>query len=406
MIYDAIIIGAGPAGLSAARQLRHTKTLVLEKMDQPGKKLLISGAGQCNLTHGGPMAAYKDHYGSRWRFVKDALMAYTNEAYMRDLAKEGLTFVTMDNGKVFPKSLDSQDVVQAMLNGIKPLKVYCKQGVVNISKSDYWQVQTDKATYQSHHLIVACGGHSYPKTGSTGDSYQWLKPLGLEGVALKYGLSPVYIKDFPWSALQGLSFKNVNLDLYQGKKKGTYAGDLLITHFGLSGPLIINNSRYFSPGDEIRINFLPAYQAESLDQVLLKLIESSPKKLVVSLLQELALPNRLLPYLCQKAGIDKETRASDLAKKARKALVKEIVSASFEIDKVGKSHIAMVTTGGLATHEVNKKTFEVRQHPGLYFVGECLDVDGDTGGYNIQFAVSSGYLAGQDVLKNLDKARN
>lgn len=398
MIYNTIIIGAGPAGLSAAMALKETNSVVLEKTDGPGKKILISGSGQCNLTHGGPMSEYKEHYGDKWAFVKHALMSYTNKDYLKNMSRYGVDCVETEHGKVFPSTYLSQDVLSAMLEMIKPLKIYCNQQVLKIEKGEVWLVHTEGKVYKAENVIVATGGKSYPKTGSTGDGYTLAKALKLDMTPMAYALAPIYINDFAWSSLQGLSFKDIDVSLYRQKKLNTFTGDLLITHFGLSGPVIINNSREFSEGDELRINFTEDKSPESLDSRLLKAIEKEPKKHIKTLLQNQFLPQRLVPIILQTLNIEGDTKGAELNKKSRKALVNKMISCSFKIDKVGKSHIAMATAGGISLTNLNKKTFEVKSMPGLFFIGECIDVDGDTGGYNIQFAVSSGQMAGKSIV--------
>lgn len=401
MKYDAIIIGAGPAGLAAGAALKETQTLILEKTDGPGKKLLLSGAGQCNVTHSGPMSAYKTSYGDKWSFVRPALMAYTNEDFIGDLARQGLACEANDQGKVFPVTYKSQDVLEAMLAMVRPLKVYTNQEVVTIEEKDHWYVHTKDQVYQADHVIVATGGMTYPKTGSTGDGYRLAKGLKLDLVPMRFALAPVYVKAFTWAGLQGISFKDITVDLYRQKKVKSYVGDLLLTHFGLSGPVIINNSRDFLSGDELRVNFTSYKRPEALEEALLDWIKQEPKKQVKTLLTSHFIQQKVGTMILKDLAIDENLKAADLSKKHRKALVQAMTAWPFEIDKVGKSHIAMATAGGVSLSNLDKKTHGVKGHPGLYFVGECLDVDGDTGGYNIQYAVASGLMAGRSIKKNI-----
>lgn len=404
MIYDVIIIGGGPGGLAAAMALKTTNTLILEKSDQPGKKLLISGAGQCNLTHGGLVTDFKKSYGDQWSFVKFALRAYSNQDFMNTLKNQGLELIERPDGKVFPKSLDSRDVLSTFMQLIAPIKIKCNEEVIDLKKEDLWYVQTKNHLYKSSYVIVATGGMTYPKTGSTGDGYKFAKTLNLDLKPMAYGLCPVYIKNFQLKDLQGLSFEGVSVDHYREKKIKTYKGDLLVTHFGLSGPVIINNSRDFKKGDILKVKFSNFDTKEALEQALLKAIEKEPKKQVKTLLQMYFLPQRLAALLVKVLGLEENLKGAELNKFDRKKLIQSMMAYAFEIECVGKSHIAMVTTGGVKTSNLDKKSYLVKSDPSIGFVGECVDVDGDTGGYNIQFAVSSGYLCGKEIFNSINGA--
>ena len=402
MIYDVIIIGAGPGGLAAAMALKTTNTLILEKSDQPGKKLLISGAGQCNLTHGGLITDFKNAYGDKWSFVKFALRAYSNEDFMNTLKNQGLKLMETPQGKVFPKSLDSRDVLDTFMQLIAPIKIKCHEEVLDLKKDECWYVQTKKHLYKSTYVIVATGGMTYPKTGSTGDGYKFAKALNLDLKPMAYGLCPVYIKNYQLKALQGLSFEDISVELYREKKIKAYKGDLLLTHFGLSGPVIINNSRDFQNRDILKVNFSSYDTKDDLEKALLKAIEKEPKKQVKTLLQMYFLPQRLATLLVKVLGFEDNLKGAELNKVDRKKLIQSMIAYAFEIECVGKSHVAMVTTGGVKTSNLDKKSYLVKSDPSLGFVGECVDVDGDTGGYNIQFAVSSGYLCGKEIFKSIN----
>lgn len=398
MIWDVIIVGAGPAGLSAGAELKDKKVLILEKMPEVGKKLLLSGAGQCNLTHGGEISEYKECYGPHWRFIRPALTGYSNVDFIEDLQKVGLTVRTLENGKVFPTSMKASDVVQALLRRVQHCKIQTGADVKSIEKQAHWEVKTDTAFYHSKYLIIATGGMTYTNTGSTGDGYDFARSLGIEIVTPRFGLAPVYIKDFHMSSLMGLSFENLTIEHYRQKKIGSYTGDLLLTHFGLSGPVILNHSRYMRRGDTIKVAFLQM-ESHVLDQWLIQAMAKEGKKQIKTILRALPLQERLLSQLLSSIGIESTMKGSELSKEMRKQVVKALTASSFEVAQVGKSHIAMVTTGGISKNALNKKTYASKEDETLHFVGECVDVDGDTGGYNIQFAVSSGTMAGRHIME-------
>lgn len=397
-MWDVIIVGGGPAGLGAAMTFNNEKVLLLEKMPNLGSKLLISGAGQCNVTHGGKMLNYGDHYGQHWRFARQALMAYTNEDLVKSLSSKGLECVELDNGKVFPKSLKAEDVLKAFVGLCPQTKIQTRAEVLNIEYDGHWLVTTDRETYKSRSVIIATGGMTYPKTGSTGDAYKFAKKLGVPVVNPHFGLAPLYIENYEMADLMGLSFSNIEISVFRQKRVGTYTGDLLLTHFGLSGPVILNNARDMVKGDEIHVNFI-GMSSDEIEEHLLTSAKDHPKRSVRKCLENLKVPGRFLDKIVHDLNLNHNI--SELKKQDRKALMKALTDHTFKIAQVGKAHIAMVTCGGIDTKAISKKTYGVKTNKTLCFVGECVDVDGDTGGYNIQFAVSSGVAAARGLMEVL-----
>lgn len=400
MVWDAIIIGSGPAGLAAAVFLKGYKVLLLEKEEVLSKKLKLTGGGQCNLTHVGEIDHFKDKYDKKWRFISHAMMTYRNEDMMKYFRRHDCPLVIMDSGKVFPESLKANDVVDVLLKDTDAA-INKGEAVLDIVHDDIFQVKTGKGNYQTKNVIVATGGNTYPKTGSTGDGIKFAKSLDIKTKAYEYALSPIYVKHHILSDLMGLSFESVSLDHYRGKKIASYKGDLLITHFGYSGPAIINASRWMAKEDKLIINFT-SYEPQDFENLLLEDMKQFTKKTIKTILSKFV-QNRLAEKALSHLAIDEKITASEFNKKDRKALVKLLTMFEVTIDSVGKSHIAMVSRGGILTSELNKKTFESKKHKGLYFVGECVDVDGDTGGYNIQYAFSSSYVACQEIKESLNE---
>ncbi len=396
MIWDVIIIGSGPAGLAAATAIKGKDVLLLEKEKGMSNKLRLSGAGQCNITHGGSINDFKDNYGSAWRFVRTALMSYTNTDMENEFKKYGLPLVTREDLKVFPHTLKSDDVIECLIQVIKDngVKINTDEEVISIDKDDLFTIKTSKQVYQSKKVIVATGGIGYPKTGSTGIAVNYAKHLGIEFKPYKYALSPIYLNNHILKDLMGLSFSDINIEHFRQKKIQTLKGDLLITHFGFSGPVILNASRNFCSGDKLIINFTNQTKAD-FEKLLLSDISKHPKKLIRSILVDL--PQRFVDETLKNLKLS-EVKCCDLKKEDRKKLISSLSAYEIIIDQVGKSHIAMVSSGGILTTQLNKKTYESKLE-GLYFIGECVDVDGDTGGYNIQYAFSSGKAAAKHIME-------
>ena len=259
--YDIIIIGAGPAGLFAAINCDETKNiLILEKNESPGKKLLMSGSGKCNITNSGNIEDFFVHYGDNGRFLQTALMEFTNSDLIEFLAKRGLEVFTDDNGKVFPVSENAGDVLAILLNECrkKNIKISTNAAVLNIEKNDdKFKILSKNNEYTCKKLIIATGGKSYPLSGSTGDGYNFANQLGHTIIPPKPALTPVYIKDYKLSFLSGVSLINKEINLYRNNKKlKSHRGDIGFTHTGLSGPGILDFSRFIEPEDLLRINLI------------------------------------------------------------------------------------------------------------------------------------------------------
>jgi predicted Rossmann fold flavoprotein len=407
MIYDTIIIGAGPAGLFAAAHCKNQSVLLLEKKERAGRKLLIAGSGRCNLTHKCDIRDFFAHYGNNSRFLKTALLGFTNDQLLSFFEDRQLKTYTDKNNKVFPDSDKSTDVLQILLDACVANGVILRSGqeVSEVEhKEDCFIIKTDNQEYFGRNLIITTGGLSYPKTGSTGDGYIFARQLGHSINRPKPSLTPAFINNFSMSELSGVTLPNVTIYLYrENKKVNEHKGDIVITHKGLSGPGILDFSRYFDKGDQLKINFTRINQ-EVFRAEFMNTAEKEGKILLKTFLKKYDIPNSLIEFLLTSLGIDLSHNMASINKQQRNQIILAFCEHSFPISHVGGYEMAMVTTGGISLAEVSSKTMESKIVPGLYFAGEVLDIDGDTGGYNLQAAFSTGYLAAQSINSRMDRA--
>ena len=403
---EVLIIGAGPAGLFTAIHCLNRKVIVLEKNAMPGKKLLISGTGRCNLTHDCKLSDFSDHYGENHRFLKTALHSFTNTDLVRFFNDHGLETVVDKNGKVFPASQKALDVLQVLTEtcSAKKVNVAYNQHVKSVLRTETgFEVKTNSVGFSCKFLVITTGGMSYPATGSTGDGYHLAKQLGHSIVPPKPSLSPVFIRDYNMASISGVSVPNKTIYLYRGEKKiAEHSGDIGFTHKGLSGPGILDFSRHILSGDTLKVNFIDM-KADDFRNELINASAITGKTAIQTYLKNFDLPRSLVLLIFESINIQPEMRLGDISRLQRNNLVKAFSEYPFIIEKVGGFNMAMVTAGGISLDEVNTKTMESKLVPGLYFAGEVLDIDGDTGGYNLQAAFSTGYLAGK-VMSELDKA--
>ncbi len=406
--YDVIVIGAGPAGLFTAINCgkKDTKVLVLEKNQFAGKKLLLSGAGQCNITHQGNMKDFLCHYGENYRFLKHSLFNFTNEDLLRFFKKRGLNFVINDNGKIFPETLKASDVLNILIKECnnKNIKVKYDSNVEDVTYNEqesFFSIKLKSKEYKSRFLVITTGGKSYQATGSTGDGYKFAANLGHNVKNPLPTLTPIHVEEYAFRDLSGISFQNVPISLWRNNKKiKETKGDVLLTHNNISGPGILNFSRYILPGDTIKINFVGEENIHEFRKKFIHRITSNGNLMIKTLLRDYTIPKRFINYLLDVAEIKEDTTGAHLNKKKRNKLIEMLVNFPMVVERLGGFHIAMATKGGVFTKEVNPKTMESRKIKGLYFAGEVLDIDGDTGGYNIQAAFSTGYIAGCSIVND------
>ncbi len=401
--YDTIIIGAGPAGLFCALQAAapDRQVIILEKKPACGRKLLITGSGQCNLTHGGDIREFLARYGDHGAFLRPTLFGFTNRDLIAFFESRGLDLETDANDKVFPATRRAADVLDLLLRECaeQNVAIRCGEPVLAVERRDEgFLVATDANSYAAPNVVIATGGASYPATGSTGDGYRLAAALGHTVTPVRPALAPVVVEDYPFPHLAGISFEGVTVSLFRdGRKIREITGDLLFTHAGLSGPAVLHLSRHVAAGDVLKVSFLPGMTREALEKDLLAKFAAHGTRQVKTILAGYPIPERFVLALLETAGIPADLAAAHLTKAARAALLDRLTAFPFEVKAVAGFREAMVTAGGVALDEVNKKTVASKQVPGLYFIGEVLDIDGDTGGYNLQAAFSTAFAAARAI---------
>ncbi|MGE5341375.1 MAG: NAD(P)/FAD-dependent oxidoreductase [Candidatus Omnitrophota bacterium] len=400
--FDIIIIGAGPAGLLTASHLpREKQILLLEKNDSPGRKLLISGSGRCNFTHIGNTDDFFSHYGDNPRFLKTALNTFSNTDAIAFFRKRGLPTTVDKNGKVFPQSDRSRDILDVLIRECqsKGVVIRCNHAVLDLEiiETDAYRfrVKTSRGDFACRKLVIATGGKSYPSTGSTGDGYRFAEKLGHTVTRLKPALTPVFVKNYPFAEISGTSLPHRTVSLYRKNKKiNAHTGDIGFTHNGLSGPGILDFSRYIETNDTLKIDFIHRRIQDFTDE-LIRESEHNGKTTIQTFLKRYAIPSRLISILLQTLTIDPGAQLARITRTMRTGLGESLCEYPFVVEHPGGFDIAMVTAGGIALNEISAQTMESKRMSGLFFAGEIMDIDGHTGGYNIQAAFSTGYLAAQ-----------
>ncbi|MGB8219215.1 MAG: NAD(P)/FAD-dependent oxidoreductase [Methanoregula sp.] len=407
--YDIAVIGAGPAGLFCAIHATGPgiRVLLMEKNPQPGIKLQLSGTGQCNITHDGEIRTFFSRYGAHGQFLKPALLSFTNVALIRFFEERRIKMEVTDGGKVFPVSRNAMDVCDVLTRECRDRGVLlrCGEPVLQVKNTDSgFVLQTAAHTCVAKNLVIAAGGASYPKTGSTGDGCRLAASLGHTIQEIGPALTPLQIKNFPFADLAGMSFAGLPFSVWREKRKIVdRQGDVLLTHTGLSGPGILDRSREIRTGDEIRLSFAGPVQRETFAREFMDSLSKASKKSIKTIISGLGVPERLARLLPVLAEIPAESTGSHLTASGRTRLISLLTECPLEVSALGDLSVAMATRGGVALEEVNAKTMESKLVPGLFFAGEVLDIDGDTGGFNLQAAISTGFLAAQGIRERTVK---
>lgn len=401
MIYDCIIIGAGAAGLFCAASMeKKINGLILEKTPRTGTKLLMSGSGQCNITHAGSIKDFITRYGENGRKIRTCLYKYSNLQLTDFLENNGIRTKTRDDGKIFPASMDAREILDMLLRlrhengfGIKydsPVKHISMLSIGTpggIADPDIWQIKTDRDHFLTKKVVIASGGCSYPATGSDGSLFRVLREdLGLDITKLRPALSPVLVEEYPYEQLSGISFDPAGITIMRdGKIISKNSDALLLTHRDMSGPAVLNISKYVLPADRLIIDYVyPATYEQVVSD--LKQDLSGPGRDAASLIAaRYRLPKRFCQLLVSRYGA------------SPKKLAHALTGECFTVKDVAGFGKAMVTSGGIDMKEIKTSTMELKKHPGIYSIGEVCDIDGETGGYNLQFAYSSARAAAADI---------
>ncbi|MFH1369347.1 MAG: NAD(P)/FAD-dependent oxidoreductase [Elusimicrobiota bacterium] len=412
-IFDIIVVGGGPAGMMAAGRVAELgkKTVLIEKTYRLGSKLLLTGGGRCNITNDADTKDFIRAFGVNGKFLYRALSVFSNRDLIAFFKARGLEMRSDPDGKIFPAD-DSAESVLAVLrkyNEENNVRIIHNQAAVKILRSgqegdEVRGIELAGGTVISaKNVIIATGGMSYPGTGSTGDGYELAKACGHSVIPLRPGLIPLesgepFIKD-----LQGLVLQQVEISVISGAKKlSSEMGDLLFTHFGVSGPAVLMLSGAVvdaleSGGEaELSVNLKPGYNTAEFERFLQKEMERSGKKTISGFLKD-ALPKSFAPIIETLSKIQADKRCNVINREERGRIAALFTDFRIKVSGTRPIDEATVTRGGISLDEIDPKTMESRIVKGLYFCGEIIDLDGVTGGYNLQEAFSTGYLAGESI---------
>jgi predicted Rossmann fold flavoprotein len=404
--FDVIVVGAGPAGLLAAGRAAElgAKVLILEKMKSEGRKLLITGKGRCNVTNSAPLSEFITHVFPNGRFLKNAFSQYFSEDILKLLERYNVDVTLERGGRYFPSSQKSKDILDALLNWMNDLNVTVQCGFrvekLLVEDGVISGVRANGEEFFAPKVILASGGKSYPATGSTGDGYELARQVGHKIEKPIPALVPVETKGSVAQTLQGLNLKNVSAVVWvDDKKAGEAFGEMLFTHFGLSGPIVLTLSRIMvkalqaNQKVEVTVDLKPALDEQKLDNRLQRDLNEHGKKQLVNIFRNW-LPASMIPVFIEELALDGEKECHQVSGKERKQIRHMMKNMRFEVSHNRSFKEAIITAGGVVTKEITPKTMESKKVSGLYFAGEIIDLDAETGGYNLQIAYSTGWVAG------------
>ncbi|MDK0564118.1 NAD(P)/FAD-dependent oxidoreductase [Clostridium perfringens] len=402
-----IVIGAGPAGMMAAiSAAENHEVILLEGNERIGKKLFITGKGRCNVTNAKDISEFFDFIPGNPHFLYSALYTYTNIDVMNFFENAGVKLKVERGSRVFPNSDKSSDIISGLSRGLNEagvdLRLHSKVKDVIFNNNKIEAVILENGSkVKGDYFIITTGGKSYPLTGSTGIGFDLAKKMGHSIVELKPSLVPIEIEESWVRELQGLSLRNIELKIKNKKNsKVVYSGqgEMLFTHFGISGPLVLSGSRFIKDGEkfEISLDLKPALEEKQLDLRIQKDFKKNLNKDFKNSLDEL-LPKKLIPVIIELSGIDENKKVNSITKEERRTLLNLLKNLTFTVKGLRDIAEAIVTAGGVSTKEIDPSTMKSKIVDNLYFAGEVIDVDAFTGGYNVQIALSTGYLAGKSI---------
>jgi len=401
--FDVIIIGGGPAGsIAGIVSARYGKKVaIIEKNGFIGKKLNITGKGRCNVTNNCPNSELMQNIPRNPKFLYSAFSMFSSQDTMDFFEDLNVPLKTERGNRVFPISDKATDVSKALEHELKSLNVkIIEENVLDILVEDNicTGVKTDSNTYLAESVLIATGGKSYTVTGSTGDGYKFAQSVGHTVTKLVPSLVPIIAEEKYCSDMMGLSLKNVKLNLFDNDKCiYSELGEMLFTHFGVSGPLVLSASSHISKMQQNRYKFLidlkPALSVEVLDKRIQRDFSENINKTFINSLNKL-LPTKMIPVIAKLSQINFDTKVNQITKEQRLGLVNLIKNFPITIKDFRPLNEAIITSGGVSVKEINPKTMESKLVKGLFFAGEVIDVDAYTGGFNLQIAFATGYVAG------------
>ncbi|GLG89482.1 NAD(P)/FAD-dependent oxidoreductase [Sellimonas catena] len=404
-----LVVGGGAAGMIAAifSARNGQEVHLFEKNEKLGKKIYITGKGRCNLTNACDMEELLDAVVTNKKFLFSSFYGFTNEETMEFFEELGLQMKTERGNRVFPMSDHSSDVIRVLQEELKRLnvKLHLNTKVTWVGEKDgafSWLKLEDGTTVSGDACIIATGGNSYQTTGSTGDGYRFARDLGHTVTEIRPALVPVETKEAYVRELQGLSLRNVEVSIFDGKKE-LYRefGEMLFTHYGVSGPLILTASSFIGKKLEqkplrLLIDLKPALSEEQLDARVLRDFEENKNRQFKNAIGKL-FPSKLIPVMIELSGIDPDKKVNEISREERRRFVSIIKGVEITLTKLRGYNEAIITQGGVSVKEINPATMESKKVKGVYFAGEVLDLDAVTGGFNLQIAWSTGNAAGSCV---------
>jgi predicted Rossmann fold flavoprotein len=414
--YDVIVVGGGAAGMMAAGRAAEVgcRVLLLEKMHRLGSKLAITGKGRCNITNMVGIDSFLSHYAKNGKFLRNCFARFFNQDLVDFLKRNGVVTAIERGRRVFPRDADAEDIVGCFQDYLQKRDVAIRTGFavddILVRDGCITGVQGGGLTIRTDSVIVATGGLSYPLTGSTGDGYRFAMDVGHRIRKPEPNLVPIEIKEDFVPVLQGISLKNVELSAFaDGRRFAILFGEMMFTHFGISGPIVLTMSRqivkmFRSHKVTLSINFKPALTKRQLEQRLLREFAEYGKMKFKNIMKHL-LPGRLSDAFVRVSGISPDKMACEINRVERQKIVQLLRDFPLTVKGIRPIEEAIVTDGGVALDEIDPLSMQSRFIKGLFFCGEVIDIAGDTGGYNLQAAFSTGYVAGESACSMLRQDR-